>query len=129
MGWEGAANQNLFCGRGKDILYNHIWDLTQNIVNDVDNNDSDHTECRERYMTVHLYCLSIPPLFFLFQYFHCLFFACYSSLKAMVLCFKLYSTKDATICTTAAATVRQMVSVIFERVMIEDEQGLGKLSC
>ena len=47
------------------------------------------------------------------------------SLKAMVLCFKLYFTKDATICTTAAATVRQMVSVIFERVTTEDGQGLG----
>ena len=46
--------------------------------------------------------------------------------KAMVLCFKLYFIKDATICTTAAATVRQMVSVIFERVVTEDSQGLGK---
>ena len=45
----------------------------------------------------------------------------------MVLCFKLYFIKDATICTTAAATVRQMVSVIFERVLIEDSQGLGKI--
>lgn len=45
--------------------------------------------------------------------------------KAMVLCFKLYFTKDATICTTAAATVRQMVSVIFERVVTEDGQGLA----
>ena len=44
----------------------------------------------------------------------------------MVLCFKLYFVKDATICTTAAATVRQMVSVIFERVVTEDSQGLGK---
>ena len=43
----------------------------------------------------------------------------------MVLCFKLYFIKDATICTTAAATVRQMVSVIFERVITEDKQGLG----
>jgi len=42
------------------------------------------------------------------------------------LCFKLYFIKDATICTTAAATVRQMVSVIFERVVTEDSQGLGK---
>ena len=48
--------------------------------------------------------------------------------KAMVLCFKLYFTKDATICTTAAATVRQMVSVIFERVVTEDSQGLGKMA-
>ncbi|PFX29349.1 Protein MON2-like [Stylophora pistillata] len=45
--------------------------------------------------------------------------------KAMVLCFKLYFIKDATICTTAAATVRQMVSVIFERVITEDKQGLA----
>ena len=44
-----------------------------------------------------------------------------------MLCFKLYFIKDATICTTAAATVRQMVSVIFERVLIEDSQGLGKI--
>ena len=44
----------------------------------------------------------------------------------MVLCFKLYFIKDATICTTAAATVRQMVSVIFERVVTEDSKGLGK---
>ena len=43
-----------------------------------------------------------------------------------MLCFKLYAIKDATICTTAAATVRQMVSVIFERVLTEDSQGLGK---
>ena len=46
-----------------------------------------------------------------------------------MLCFKLYFIKDATICTTAAATVRQMVSVIFERVLIEDSQGLGKILC
>lgn len=45
--------------------------------------------------------------------------------KAMVLCFKLYFIKDATICTTAAATVRQMVSVIFERVVTEDSKGLA----
>ena len=45
-----------------------------------------------------------------------------------MLCFKLYFTKDATICTTAAATVRQMVSVIFERVVTEDSQGLGKMA-
>lgn len=48
--------------------------------------------------------------------------------KAMVLCFKLYFIKDATICTTAAATVRQMVSVIFERVVTEDSKGLASQS-
>ena len=62
-----------------------------------------------------------------FSYIHVHVVSSFFFSKAMVLCFKLYFIKDATICTTAAATVRQMVSVIFERVVTEDNQGLGKL--
>ncbi|XP_064632193.1 protein MON2 homolog isoform X2 [Lineus longissimus] len=40
--------------------------------------------------------------------------------KAIVLCFRLHFTKDSTTINTAAATVRQLVSVVFERVIIED---------
>jgi len=40
--------------------------------------------------------------------------------KALVLCFRLYFTKDSTTINTAAATVRQLVSVVFERVIVED---------
>ena len=37
-----------------------------------------------------------------------------------MLCFRLHFTKDATIGNTAGATVRQLVSLVFERVVIED---------
>ncbi|XP_031571220.1 protein MON2 homolog isoform X2 [Actinia tenebrosa] len=40
--------------------------------------------------------------------------------KAMALCFRLYFVKDSTVSGTAAATVRQMVSVVFDRVVTED---------
>lgn len=40
--------------------------------------------------------------------------------KAIVLCFKLYFFKDATISSTAAASVRQIASAVFERVVYED---------
>ncbi len=42
------------------------------------------------------------------------------SLKCLVLCFRLHFAKDATIGNTAGATVRQLVSLVFERVVIED---------
>lgn len=38
----------------------------------------------------------------------------------MVLCFRLHFAKDATVGNTAGATVRQLVSLVFERVVIED---------
>ena len=37
-----------------------------------------------------------------------------------MLCFRLHFTKDATVANTASATVRQLVSVVFERVIAED---------
>jgi len=37
-----------------------------------------------------------------------------------VLCFRLHFTKDSTTTNTAAATIRQIVSVVFERVVLED---------
>lgn len=40
--------------------------------------------------------------------------------QALVLCFRLHFTKDATVVNTASATVRQLVSVVFERVVAED---------
>jgi hypothetical protein len=39
----------------------------------------------------------------------------------MVLCFRLHFTKDSTTINTAAATVRQLVTMVFERVMTEDK--------
>ena len=43
-----------------------------------------------------------------------------SLFQALVLCFRLHFTKDSTTINTAAATVRQLVSVVFERVVAED---------
>lgn len=40
--------------------------------------------------------------------------------KALVLCFRLHFTKDSTTINTAAATIKQLVNVVFERVIIED---------
>jgi len=40
-----------------------------------------------------------------------------------VLCFRLHFTKDCTTINTASATVRQLVSLVFERVVAEDEQS------
>lgn len=37
-----------------------------------------------------------------------------------MLCFRLHFAKDTTIGNTAGATVRQLVSLVFERVVIED---------
>ncbi|KAJ8269820.1 hypothetical protein COCON_G00124270 [Conger conger] len=42
--------------------------------------------------------------------------------KAIVLCFRLHFTKDNITNNTAAATVRQVVTVIFERMVAEDDQ-------
>ena len=38
-----------------------------------------------------------------------------------MLCFRLHFTKDSTTINTAGATVRQLVSLVFERVLAEDE--------
>lgn len=40
--------------------------------------------------------------------------------KALVLCFRLHFTKDSTTINTAGATVRQLVSLVFERVVVEE---------
>ncbi|XP_026271999.2 protein MON2 homolog [Frankliniella occidentalis] len=42
--------------------------------------------------------------------------------RNLVLCFRLHFTKDSTTINTAGATVRQLVSLVFERVVAEDEQ-------
>ncbi|KAK2589193.1 hypothetical protein KPH14_002005 [Odynerus spinipes] len=44
--------------------------------------------------------------------------------RNLVLCFRLHFTKDCTTINTAGATVRQLVSLVFERVVAEDEQML-----
>lgn len=41
--------------------------------------------------------------------------------KALVLCFRLHFTKDSTTINTAAATIKQLVSAIMDRVMAEDQ--------
>lgn len=38
------------------------------------------------------------------------------------MCFRLHFTKNSTVINTAGATVRQLVSLVFERVLTEDEQ-------
>lgn len=38
-----------------------------------------------------------------------------------MLCFRLHFTKDSTTINTAGATVRQLVSLVFERVVAEDD--------
>lgn len=43
--------------------------------------------------------------------------------KALVLCFRLHFTKDSTTINTAGATVRQLVSLVFERVVAEESGG------
>ncbi|KAI9519665.1 Endocytosis and vacuole integrity protein [Dissostichus eleginoides] len=45
--------------------------------------------------------------------------------KAIVLCFRLHFTKDNITNNTAAATVRQVVTVVFERMVAEDERYKG----
>lgn len=42
-----------------------------------------------------------------------------------MLCFRLHFTKDNITNNTAAATVRQVVTVVFERVVAEDERYKG----
>ena len=42
-----------------------------------------------------------------------------------MLCFKLYFFKDPTVSSTAAASVRQIVSAVFERVVYEDTTDAG----
>ncbi|KAL5014652.1 hypothetical protein ScPMuIL_008922 [Solemya velum] len=41
--------------------------------------------------------------------------------KALVLCFRLHFTKDSTTINTAAATIKQLVNMVFERVVTEDK--------
>ncbi|XP_016968511.1 protein MON2 homolog [Drosophila biarmipes] len=41
--------------------------------------------------------------------------------KALVLCFRLHYTKNTTIVNTAGATIRQLVSLVFERVYLEKD--------
>lgn len=41
--------------------------------------------------------------------------------RNLVLCFRLHFTKDCTTINTAGATIRQLVSLVFERVIAEDE--------
>ncbi|XP_066601178.1 protein MON2 homolog isoform X2 [Prorops nasuta] len=43
--------------------------------------------------------------------------------RNLVLCFRLHFTKDSTIINTAGATVRQLVSLVFERVIVENEEN------
>lgn len=42
--------------------------------------------------------------------------------KALVLCFRLHFTRNSTTINTAGATVRQLVSLVFERVVAEDSE-------
>lgn len=44
-----------------------------------------------------------------------------------MLCFRLHFTKDSTTINTAGATVRQLVSLVFERVVAEDELNPDQL--
>lgn len=43
--------------------------------------------------------------------------------KTLVLCFRLHFTKDSTTINTAGATVRQLVSLVFERVGTEETEA------
>ncbi|XP_058791911.1 protein MON2 homolog isoform X3 [Phymastichus coffea] len=43
--------------------------------------------------------------------------------RNLVLCFRLHFTKDSTTINTAGATVRQLVFLVFERIVAEDEQN------
>lgn len=46
--------------------------------------------------------------------------------KTLVLCFRLHFTKDSTTINTAGATVRQLVSLVFERVCMEERETSSK---
>lgn len=48
--------------------------------------------------------------------------------KTLVLCFRLHFTKDSTTINTAGATVRQLVSLVFERVLSEDQEIQSNVS-
>ncbi|CAG0915150.1 unnamed protein product [Notodromas monacha] len=55
----------------------------------------------------------------------------YTLAKCLVLCFRLHFTKDPTTSHTAAATVQQLISHVFERVVVEDgkfEDKSGSMS-
>ena len=43
-----------------------------------------------------------------------------------MLCFRLHFTKDSTIINTAGATIRQLVSLVFERVVNEKREVLNE---
>lgn len=47
-------------------------------------------------------------------------------LQNLVLCFRLHFAKDCTTINTAGATVRQLISLVFERVVAEDRQIAAK---
>lgn len=47
--------------------------------------------------------------------------------KSLVLCFRLHYTKNSTIVNTAGATIRQLVSLVFERVYLEKEANENQL--
>ena len=49
-----------------------------------------------------------------------------SSLQAIVVCFRLHFSKDNTTSNTASAIVQQVISIVFERVMAEDEAHAGE---
>lgn len=46
--------------------------------------------------------------------------------KSLVLCFRLHFTKNPITNNTASATIRQLVSVTFERVQNEDKKETGR---
>lgn len=46
-----------------------------------------------------------------------------------MLCFRLHFTKDNITNNTAAATVRQVVTVVFERMVAEEERFKGQWGC
>lgn len=49
-----------------------------------------------------------------------------SILQAVVVCFRLHFSKDNTTSNTASAIVQQVISIVFERVLAEDEANAGK---
>lgn len=71
--------------------------------------------------SVHTVFVTMPILFphMLQKYLH------FVSAQAIVLCFRLHFTKDNITNNTAAATVRQVVTVVFERMVAEDERFKG----
>ena len=42
-------------------------------------------------------------------------------MQALVMCLRLHFTKDSTTINTAAAAIKQLVSIIFDRVVAEDK--------